>query len=82
MTFDIFLPDQASYGRASDSPLTDPETIAQLFGVRAGDVQVHRLPGLHAIKVSMPRPAVQGSPADRDTHAGQQYVPLLGLLVP
>jgi hypothetical protein len=82
MTIDVFLPDETSYRRASDSSLTDPETIAQLFGASAGAVQVHRLPGLCAIKVSLPRPAVQGSPGDRDMHAGQQYVPLLSLLVP
>ena len=82
MTIDVFLPDETSYRRASDSPLTDPDTIAQLFGASAATVQVHRLPGLRAIKVSLPRPAVQGSPADRDIHAGQQFVPLLRLLVP
>lgn len=40
------------------------------------------LPALRAIKVSMPRPRVQGSVGDRDMHGGQQYVALLDLPVP
>jgi hypothetical protein len=45
-------------------------------------VRVFLIPLLRAIKVSLPRPVVQGSVGDRDMHAGQQYVPLLSLPVP
>jgi hypothetical protein len=37
------------------------------------------MPELRVVKVSFPRPVTQGSPFDRDMHAGQQHVPMLGL---
>jgi hypothetical protein len=42
---------------------------------------VFELADLCAIKISFPRPVVQGSLHDRDMHGGQQYVPLLALPV-
>jgi len=32
---------------------------------------------LLAVKISLPRPKIQGSFGDPDMHAGQQFVPLL-----
>jgi hypothetical protein len=34
------------------------------------------------VKVSFPRPIVQGSLRDRDMHAGQHHVPLAKTVVP
>jgi hypothetical protein len=45
-------------------------------------LQIFRIPELHVIKVSMPRPVAQGSLRDRDVHAGQHHVPLAALRVP
>jgi len=42
-------------------------------------VQVFLLDELNAIKVSLPRPVVQGALNDTDLHAGQQYIPLLSI---
>jgi hypothetical protein len=44
-------------------------------------VRIFTLPNLNAIKVSLPRPHVQGSLRDTDLHGGQQYVPLLAIPV-
>ncbi len=79
LTLDVFLPDGPSYERAAASPLTDPAVIAELFSVEERQVRVFCLPDLRAVKVSFPRPATQGSAADRDMHAGQQFVPLLDI---
>ena len=81
LTIDIVLADAASFDRVACSPVVDPVVIAGIYDVAPGLVQVFRLPDLLAIKISFPRPVVQGSLADRDMHAGQQYVPLLGLAV-
>jgi hypothetical protein len=51
--------------------------VAARYDVAPSDVKVFRLPNLHAIKISFPRPSAQGGAGDRDMHAGQQYVPLL-----
>ena len=77
VTFDIFLPDSATYERAAASTLTDVDAIAERYEVAPGSVKVFRLPELHAIKISLPRPSPQGGAHDRDMHSGQQYVPLL-----
>ena len=67
---------------ASRSAITDPVAVGRLYATDPEHVRVYRLPLLRAVKVSLPRPAVQGSAGDRDMHAGQQYVPLLDLPVP
>jgi hypothetical protein len=82
ITFDVFLRTAEDYRRAADSPLTDPAVIAATYAVPQPSVRVFLLPHLHAVKISFPRPVTQGSPADRDMHAGQQYVPLLDLPIP
>lgn len=82
MTIDVFFNEDEAYERASHSVVTDPATVGRLYATDPGHVRVYRLPLLRAIKVSLPRPVVQGSVGDRDMHAGQQYVPLLNLPMP
>jgi hypothetical protein len=83
MTIDIFLPDVATYERAAATPaLTDVDAIAARYDVPPNTVKVFRLPDLHAIKISFPRPSAQGGAHDRDMHSGQQYVPLLDITIP
>jgi hypothetical protein len=79
-TLEAFLPDDAAYRSAE--PLITASLIATLYHVDAGAVQIFRLPELRVIKVSFPRPLPQGSPHDRDMHAGQQHVPLASVALP
>lgn len=79
LTIDAFFADADTYRQGARSGLTDPAVIARIYGVPAESVQVHLLDHLNAIKVSFPRPVVQGSLHDADLHAGQQYMPLLDL---
>jgi hypothetical protein len=79
LTIDIFLPDLETFKRVGRSCVSDPDVIATLYGVDASHVMIFELADLHAIKISFPRPVVQGSLYDRDMHGGQQYVPLLSL---
>jgi hypothetical protein len=82
MTIDVFCPSGPDYERIAQSPVTDPQVIAQLYGIGTTDVAIFALPHLNVIKISFPRPQVQGSLDDRDAHGGQQYVPLLDVVVP
>jgi hypothetical protein len=77
LTLDVFLPDEETFHLVSSSLVTDPVTIGELYRVDPDEVRVFVLAELRAIKISFPRPVVQGSLLDRDMHAGQQYVPLL-----
>jgi hypothetical protein len=81
LTIDIFLPDEENFRRVSRSKVTDPEVIGCLYDIDPSHVMVFELADLCAIKISFPRPVVQGSLQDRDMHGGQQYVPLLAVLV-
>jgi hypothetical protein len=79
LTVDIFLADRETCARVSRSTVTDTETIGRMYGVDPTAVRVFVLANLFAIKISFPRPVIQGSLQDRDMHGGQQYVPLLFL---
>lgn len=81
LTLDVFLPTDDAYERVCASGVVDPEVIAGLYRTAAEQVRVFRLPDLRALKISLPRPAVQGSFADRDMHSGQQHVLLAALPV-
>lgn len=80
MTLEAFMPDERSY-RIADSLIT-AELIGDLYHVSTEALRIFRIPELHVVKVSFPRPVVQGRLHDRDMHAGQHHVPLAGVIVP
>jgi Domain of unknown function (DUF4387) len=80
MTLEAFMPDDQTY-RIADALIT-AELISELYRVPPASVQIFRLPDLRVVKVSFPRPIAQGSLHDRDMHAGQQHVPLAGIVCP
>jgi hypothetical protein len=80
MTLEAFMPDDATY-RIADALITR-ELISELYQVAPESLQIFRIPELHVVKVSFPRPVVQGSLHDRDMHAGQHHVPLAAVAVP
>jgi hypothetical protein len=80
MTLEAFMPDDESY-RIAESLITT-ELICELYQIGPESLQIFRIPELHVVKVSFPRPVVQGSLHDRDMHAGQHHVPLASITVP
>ena len=82
MTLDVFLPDDDVYQRVCSSGVVDPGVIGGLYKTPAEGVRIFRQPALRAIKITFPRPAVQGSFTDRDMHSGQQHVLLAGIPIP
>ena len=80
MTLEAFTPDEQTY-RIADALIT-PELISELYHVTPAALQIFRIPELHVVKVSFPRPVGQGSLRDRDMHAGQHHVPLANMVVP
>ena len=79
MTLEVFLPDEPTY-RIADGIIT-AELIAELYHVAPESLRIFRIPELRVVKVSFPRPVVQGSLHDRDMHAGQHHVPLASVPV-
>ena len=80
ITLEAFMPDEETY-RIADTLIT-AELISDLYHVRSASLQIFRIPQLRVVKVSFPRPVVQGSLHDRDMHAGQHHVPLACTPVP
>jgi len=81
ITLDVFLPSDDAFERVSASPVADPATIAALYRTPVETIQIFPMPALRAIKISFPRPVVQGSFSDRDMHSGQQHVLLAEIIV-
>ena len=75
-TLDIFFANDENYRDVADNPALDADAIARLYLVDADQVEIYRLPELRVVKISFPRPTVQGGRDDRDMHAGQQHIPL------
>jgi hypothetical protein len=76
VTMELFMRDAGGYAVVADPAYLDEQAIARLYGVPAGTIQIFRIPSLNVVKISFPRPVVQGSLHDRDIHAGQHHVPL------
>jgi hypothetical protein len=81
VTVELFMRDDEGYAIVADEEFINEAVVARLYDVPADGVQIFRIPSLHVVKISYPRPISQGSLLDRDIHAGQHHVPL-AVLVP
>ncbi|CTQ32043.1 DUF4387 family protein [Jannaschia rubra] len=73
MTVDIFC-EADTYARVAAIP-------TETFATRLGAAEMRRfdLPDLHVVKLSLPRPQVQGSARDRDMHGAALAHVLTGM---
>ena len=69
LTIDIFCPDATAYERVARGLAT--AEVAKLYGMPTQVLKRFDIPALNVVKISMPRPNVQGSREDRDMHASQ-----------
>ena len=82
LTFDIMFSSEAAYEHVKGCGVLTAERFAQIYGVRAKDVDAFECDQALAFKFSIPRPHIQGDFGDGDMHGGQQYAPLLDIEVP
>jgi Domain of unknown function (DUF4387) len=82
LTFDIMFKDEAVYRRVRDSNVITKEDVARKFHRSPDEVIVVNHDSALAVKVSFPRPHSSGSKLDSDVYGGQQYAPLLDLVIP
>lgn len=66
VTLDVFCGSDQAFATASAT--LQATKIARIFGANTQDVKRFDLPALQVIKISLPRPSIQGSRADRDMH--------------
>lgn len=74
LTIDIFCGSDTAFDRVSGG--LDTFAVARLFDVEPQLMKRFDIADLNVIKISMPRPFIQGSVEDRDMH-GASYAPLL-----
>lgn len=77
LTLDLMFDGEASYQLACRSPALAPVAIAAMYGVPCERVAVMPYPAALAIKISLDRRLIAGSPGDRDVYGAQQHGPLL-----
>ena len=66
LTIDIFCGDRAVFDRISAN--LDTARVAALFRAAPDRIKRFDIADLNVVKFSLPRPAVQGTRADRDMH--------------
>ncbi|RMH45967.1 MAG: DUF4387 family protein [Alphaproteobacteria bacterium] len=77
LTIDIFCADDAALLRVAKA--LPASRVARLFGCAEAEVKRFTLPDIHVLKLSVPRPWVQGSLSDRDMH-GASFAALVAEL--
>lgn len=82
VTMELFMRDADGYRIVADEAFLNERVVADLYRVEASTIRMYRIPSLHVVKISFPRPVSQGSLRDRDMHAGQHHVPLALLRAP
>jgi hypothetical protein len=82
LTIDIFFDDRASYELVRESGAMTSEEIGRRYSADPAEILVFFVDPLMTLKISMPRPRVQGERYERDMHAGQQFVRILDLAIP
>ncbi|HEY0293976.1 MAG TPA: DUF4387 domain-containing protein [Bordetella sp.] len=82
LTFDIMFDDAPTYERVKRAGSLSRASVARLYGLSEADTLFFHCDNALAIKVSIPRPYIQGDPLDSDGHGGQQYAPLMDIEIP
>ena len=80
LTVDIFCGSREMFDHVSDKLSTD--RVAALFRQPAEALKRFDIADLNVVKFSLPRPAVQGTVADRDMHGASFAQMLTGLDIP
>ncbi|ACB96174.1 DUF4387 domain-containing protein [Beijerinckia indica] len=82
LTFDIMLSSEADYDRVKASGQMTTENFASLYRCPIETVRFFECRNALAFKFSIPRPITQGDIGDADMHGGQQFAPLMGIMIP
>ena len=82
LTFDVMFDDSESYRRVREANRITPALFAAVYHVDPRNVRIYFVDSALAIKISIPRPCIQGDLEDADSHGCQQFGPLVHLEVP
>ncbi len=77
LTIDIFCGSSAAFEKVRSG--LKPAMLAKTLGQPQDSLAFYALPDLNTIKISLPRPQVQGSRTDRDMHGAQWGLLVAGI---
>lgn len=81
VTVDIFCDNSEAYKTMCASPNLSAKTFSNIFQVPETHIKLFYLENLNVVKISYPRSTPQGGPDELDMHAGQQYLPVLDIVL-
>ena len=79
LTIDVFCFDQYGYNKVRK--ILTPEKISELYKISQDEIKKFLIPKLHIIKITIPRPEIQGSFFDRDLHGASFSIILEELVI-
>lgn len=82
LTFDFMFDRFEDYCRVRDSGVINREIVSKLYGTPKDDVEIYCVDAARGIKVTIPRPIIQGDLEDTDCHNCQQFAPMLDIEIP
>ena len=82
LTFDVMFHDEETYRRVLRSGVLTKSVFAALYQLPEEEVMFFEHDAARAIKISIPRPYIQGDRDDGDMYGGQQHAPLVDLVLP
>lgn len=81
ITVDVFFESPDAFRNHRDSSGLSAASVAAHLNLRADSVKRIDVPDLSVIKFSYPRDRAQGGILERDMHGGQQFTPLLDIVL-
>ncbi len=81
LTFDVMFDDPSTYERVKASGAVTRAVVARLYDLTQDQVLFFFCDNALAIKASIPRPVFQGGLGNADGHDGQQYAPLMEIII-
>lgn len=82
LTFDFMFDRFEDYCRVRDSGVINKTLFNGIYGTPVEDVEIYSVDAAQGIKVTIPRPIIQGNLDDSDTFGGQLFGPLVDLEIP
>ncbi len=82
LTFDFMFDKVENYRRVKDSGILSKALIQKLYGTPPDDIEIFYVEAARGIKITIPRPMIQGDPEDSDQYGCQQFRPLAELELP
>lgn len=82
LTFDFMFDRFEDYRRVRDSGVINKEVFSNLYGTPVEDVEIYSVDAARGMKVTIPRPIVQGDMEDSDSYGCQFFGPLVDLEIP